>query len=88
MKIAHAATLFTFMAKKLEFNKKWHAEKFWQTCGVLVMSFLVTQLMYWHLRHMPSVILANIGSGNGLLPGGTVPLPELMLTYILVNFKK
>ena len=25
--------------------------------------------------------LANIASGNGLLPDGTKPLPELMLTY-------
>ena len=27
------------------------------------------------------VILDNIGSGNGLLPDGTKPLPEPMLTY-------
>ena len=26
-------------------------------------------------------ILVNIGSGNDLLPDGTKPLPELMLTY-------
>ena len=26
-------------------------------------------------------ILVNIGSGNGLLPDGTKPLPETMLTY-------
>ena len=25
--------------------------------------------------------LVNIGSGNGLLPDGTKPLPEPMLTY-------
>ena len=29
---------------------------------------------------MATVIWANIGSGNGLLPDGTNPLPELMLT--------
>ena len=26
-------------------------------------------------------VLVNIGSGNGLFPGGTKPLPEPMLTY-------
>ena len=30
---------------------------------------------------MATVILDNIGSDNGLLPDGTKPLPELMLTY-------
>ena len=29
---------------------------------------------------MATVILDNIGSGNGLLPDGTKPLPEPMLT--------
>ena len=32
-------------------------------------------------RHMVSNIWANIGAGNGLLPEGTKPLPEPMLTY-------
>ena len=30
---------------------------------------------------MSSENLVNIGSGNGLLPDGTKPLPEPMLTY-------
>ena len=30
---------------------------------------------------MVAGILVNIGSGNGLLPDGTMPLPEPMLTY-------
>ena len=30
---------------------------------------------------MATMILENIGSGNGLLPDGTKPLPEPMLTY-------
>ena len=30
---------------------------------------------------MATNIYANIGSGNGLLPDGTKPLPEPMLTY-------
>ena len=30
---------------------------------------------------MATVILDNIDPGNGLLPDGTKPLPEPMLTY-------
>ena len=30
---------------------------------------------------MAAEIWVNIGSGNGLLPDGTKPLPEQMLTY-------
>ena len=30
---------------------------------------------------MTTQILVNIGSGNGLLPDGTKPLPDSMLTY-------
>ena len=30
---------------------------------------------------MATQILVNIGPGNGLLPDGTKPLPEPMLTY-------
>ena len=32
-------------------------------------------------RHMTTEIWVNIGSGNGLLPDGTKPLTEPMLTY-------
>ena len=32
-------------------------------------------------RRMATYIWINIGSGNGLLPDGTKPLPEPMLTY-------
>ena len=32
-------------------------------------------------RHMSTEIWVNMGSSNGLLPGGTKPLPEPMLTY-------
>ena len=30
---------------------------------------------------MASEILVNIGSGNGLVPNGTKPIPEPVLTY-------
>ena len=33
------------------------------------------------IRHMTKLIWVNIGSGNGLLPDGTKPLPEPMLTH-------
>ena len=32
-------------------------------------------------RHMATETWVNIGSGNALLPDGTKPLPELMLTW-------
>ena len=32
-------------------------------------------------RHMATDIWVNIGSGNGLVPNDTKPLPEAMLTY-------
>ena len=31
--------------------------------------------------HIPTQIMVNIGSRNGLLPDSTKPLPEPMLTY-------
>ena len=37
--------------------------------------------MAWVNSLWPSDALVNIGSGNGLLPDGTKPLPEPMLTY-------
>ena len=39
---------------------------------------------------MPTLIWVNIGSGNGLLPDGTKPLPEPILTdhqYRDINIK-
>ena len=41
----------------------------------------------WHIDggcYMATKITVNIDSGNGLLPDGTKPLPELMLTYLRV----
>ena len=40
---------------------------------------------YW--RHMATYIWVNIGSGKGLLPDGTKPLPEAMLTYHQWSFR-
>ena len=37
-------------------------------------------------RHMATEIWVNIGSGNGLLPDGTKPLPEPMLINSEVNW--
>ena len=39
---------------------------------------LLTPGEWW--RHMATEIWVNIGSGNGLVPDGTKPLPEPMLT--------
>ena len=35
----------------------------------------------WPSDAVGDMDLVNIGSGNGLLPDGTKPLPEPMLTY-------
>ena len=42
----------------------------------------VPQLIGAQWRHSATKIWVNIGSGNGLLPGGIKPLPEPMLTNI------
>ena len=44
---------------------------------------LVSFLTYWGLEipYIALEILFNTGSGNGLLPDGTKPSPEPMLTY-------
>ena len=34
-------------------------------------------------RHIATNIWVNIGSGNGLFPGGTKPLPEPVFTYLI-----
>ena len=41
--------------------------------------FNASIVTYW--LHVPALIWINIGSGNGLLPDGTKPLPEAMLNY-------
>ena len=42
---------------------------------------LINSLRLSDATYMVSGILVNIGSGNGLLPDSTKPLPEPMLTY-------
>ena len=44
-------------------------------------NFLGTNELTHYGLVTPSQILVNIGSGNGLLPDGTKPLPEPMLNY-------
>ena len=39
------------------------------------------QLIVAKWRHMATEVWVNIGSGNGLMPDGTKPLPEPMLNY-------
>ena len=54
----------------------------WQDPGgphVGPMNFAIWDMVLWH--NMLMQIRVNIGSGNGLLPDGTKPLPEPMLTY-------
>ena len=58
------------------------------TCRLTSIGILVRRRLYiksapslFHHRHMATWISGNIDSGNGLLPGGTKPLPEPTLTY-------
>ena len=46
------------------------------------MRILNDDLTHWSLvtPYIAAEILVNTGSGNGLLPDGTKPLPEPMLT--------
>ena len=48
---------------------KWCSERF--------KNFNLTRLIMW----LYTIVFVNIGSGNGLLPDGTKPLPTPMLTY-------
>ena len=50
----------------------------WRIYATLGLSELKLIVAYW--RHMATEIWVNIGSSNGLLPDGTNPLPEPMLT--------
>ena len=49
--------------------------------GLIVTIHVLDQLIVAYWRHMATEILVNIGSGNGLLPDSTKPLPEPMVTY-------
>ena len=42
----------------------------------------LSEYVVWR-GHMATHILVNIGSGNGMLPDGTKPLPEPILTLHL-----
>ena len=54
----------------------------WLMIDKLYIVIFEEKLTHWG-RVMPygDSDLVNIGSGNGLLPDGTKPLPEQMLTY-------
>ena len=49
-------------------------------CIMVLYDFKNTNLILL-LTHMALEISVNIGSGNGLLPDGTKPLPKPMLIY-------
>ena len=70
-------------------NHPWGLEVIWgqfhRKCWrysslICVLKSLISIIVAWW-RHMATEIWVNIGSGNGLLPDGTKPLPEPMLTY-------
>ena len=69
---------------KLVLNTKIVFSK-WKFIGIGVEMWNRSQfnVVYW--RRMEKKIWVNIGSGNGLLPGGTKSLPEPMLTFQCVS---
>ena len=90
---------------------QWYAEAFMAECKAVVTALLThwsydslapnhwyhnCQLILAYRHHMATKIWVNIGSGNSLLPDGTKPLPETMLTdhqwspvtFILGQFHK
>ena len=52
-----------------------------ENCRQYGWQLLTTSLTHWHMIRCHWTLIVNMGSGNGLLPDGTKPLPELMLTY-------
>ena len=70
------------MGKKLFKNIEF---SFWITLNEIKISRTLYKWDVWLIvawwRHMATEIWVNIGSGNGLSPDGTKPLPEPMLTY-------
>ena len=53
--------------------------QFHKTSHKYCLTYVNFVMAYWW--QMATEIWVNIGSGNGLLPDGTKPLPEPMLTY-------
>ena len=58
-----------------------HMHKFWTYMGHLIATRLTLALTVALWRHMATEIWVHIGSGNGLLPDGTKPLPEIWLIF-------
>ena len=55
-------------------------DKMFQTLSISKLSYhLFSWIIVFLWHHISSYNLANIGPGNGLLPDGTKPLPELIL---------
>ena len=55
-------------------------DKLFQTLSISKLSYhLFSWIIVFLWYHISSYNLANIGPGNGLLPNGTKPLPELIL---------
>ena len=50
----------------------------------MILGILFLAIHYIAIDHMVSQNLVNVGSSNGLLPDGTKPLPEPVLSYNLV----
>ena len=77
----HIAVKMDSQKKTLHILRSWASYRAFIACileethGVMSK----TTVAWWH--HRATEIWVNIGSGNGLLPDGTKPLPEPMLIY-------
>ena len=52
----------------------------WEHYNAILYNTFLNQLTVAYWRHMATQMWVNTGSGNGLVPDGTEPLPEPMLT--------
>ena len=60
----------------------------WKACRGEFIFLLIYHILYVNIwlivaqsLHLMTLIWVNIGSGNGLLPDGTKPFPDSVLTY-------
>ena len=69
------------------FHRLYHSRQ--QRCACNSLYAFVCDLSHrWYSTSPVTLTSVNIGSGNGLLPDGTKPLPEPMLTDVRDNFHR
>ena len=69
------------------FHRLYHSRQHRCACNSLY-AFVCDLSYRWYSTSPVTLTSVNIGSGNGLLPDGTKPLPEPMLTDVRENFHR